>query len=409
MRTPTRQVTRILGTTALAAGIALPVWAQSNAELRQQVATLESRLDALESNGQFRISEGTVIEVGGYVKADFILDLDEALGDVFVPESISIGDADDNERFRAHARQTRLFFKTETGTASGPLKTHIEFDLFGTGGNEIFSNSHSPRLRHAYANWNGWTIGQTWTNFMPIESYPTTVDFNGPAGIPFIRQAQIRYTVPVGDAFTVSASLENSEFSGRDAAGAISESTTTGIRAGLDGLPDFTLAAAWKTERSFVKLAGVLRELNSPVSNDSDTGWGVNLSGNANLWQGGTIQASLTYGEGVGRYILNGAGQDAFIDAAGNVNPITSMGATLGLSQELSPRLTGGLALGYYSVDDMFDPTDTEELKTVHASLFWKPADRITVGAEAIWGERTLFDGSSDDASRLQTSFQVSF
>ena len=397
-----------------ASGIAIlcaagPVTAQSEAELRQQVASLEARIDALEDNGQFRIQEGTVIEFGGYVKADFILDLDEALGDVFVPESISIGEADDTDRFRAHARQTRLFFKSETQTGAGPLKTHVEFDFFGTGGNEIFSNSVSPRLRHAYGSWNGWTVGQTWTNFMPIESYPTTVDFNGPAGIPFVRQAQIRYTMPVGENFTLSASLENSEFSGRDASGSISESTTSGIRAGLDGLPDFTLAGSWKSDRAFVKLAGVVRELNSPVSNDSETGWGVNLSGNAEIWQGGLVQASLSYGDGIGRYILNGAGQDAFIDGAGNVNTITSMGATLGLSHEITPTLTGGLAYGYYSVDDRFAGTDTEELQTVHASLFWKPADRLTIGAEAIWGERTLFNGSSDDAVRLQTSFQVNF
>lgn len=87
-----------------------------------------------------------------------------------------------------------------------------------------------------------------------------------------------------------------SEFSGRDAAGPISESTSTGIRAGLDELPDFTLAASWKGDKAFIKLATVVRKFVSPTSNDTATGWGVNLSGNASLWEGGTrLQTSVQF------------------------------------------------------------------------------------------------------------------
>ncbi len=284
------------------------------------------------------LAQSTTVEVGGYIKTDFIYDFDEALGDAFNVDGITITGVGDNARFRAHARQTRLFFKASTETERGPLKTHVEFDFFGGGGNEVFSNSYSPRLRHAYGTWNGWTVGQTWSNFMPIESYPSTVDFNGPAGIAFIRQAQIRYSFPVSGNVTISASLENSEFSGRDAFGTISESTGTGIQAGLDQYPDFTLAAAWKGEKAFVKLATVVRKFNSPTSNDTATGWGVNLSGNAALWEG-----------------------------------------------------------------------DTDNVSTAHASLFYKPTQRMTVGAEVIYGRREIVSGANDNATRLQTSVRFSF
>ena len=160
----------------------------------------------------------------------------------------------------------------------------------------------------------------------------------------------------------ISASLENSEFSGRDAVGPISESTTTGIRAGLDELPDFTLAASWKGDKAFVKLATVVRKFGSPTSNDTATGWGVNLSGNASLWEGGTIFGSLSYGDGIGRYLINGFAQDAFIDAAGQIQTIEASGATFGISQAISPKLTAGLALGYYEVNDTFAATDTDNI-----------------------------------------------
>ncbi len=404
-----RRLALLLSTAALAAGGSPALAQQSAADLRAEIAALEARVSGLEGEGRLKFSPGLTVKIGGYIKTDFIFDFDEALGDAFNVDGITISDVGDNSRFRAHARQSRIFIKTSSQTNSGPLTTHFEFDFFGGNGNEIFSNSYSPRLRHAYGTWNGWTVGQTWSNFMPIESYPTTVEFNGPAGIPFIRQAQLRYTFPVSENVKISASLENSEFSGRDAGGPISESTTAGIRAGIDEIPDITLALAWKTDKSFVKLAGVYRRFNSPTSNDSADGWGVNLSGNAALWQGGTVQASFTYGEGIGRYIINGFAQDAFVDAAGTLHTIAASGATIGVSQELSPKLTAGLALGYYQVDDTFAPTDTDNVSTVHANLFYKPTDRLTIGAEIAYGRREIVTGASDNATRFQTSFQFNF
>ena len=392
-----------------ATSITGPALAETAAELKQRVAALEARIGSLEDEGRLKFPSGTTVEIGGYIKTDFIFDFDEALGDAFDVDGISITDTDDDQHFRAHARQSRLFFKTSTDTARGPLMTHLEFDFFGGNGNEVFSNSYSPRLRHAYGSWNGWTVGQTWSNFMPIESYPSTVDFNGPAGIPFIRQAQIRYSFPVSDSVTISASLENSEFSGRDAAGPISESTGSGLRAGIDQLPDFTLAASWKGERAFVKLATLVRQFDSPASNDTATGWGVNLSGNASLWEGGMLYGSLTYGDGIGRYLINGATQDAFVDAAGNLQTIEAAGATFGISHEVNPKLTLALALGYYEVNDTFAATDTDKITTAHATLFYKPTERMTVGAELIYGQREIVSGANDDALRLQTSVQFNF
>ena len=401
--------TQALIATLLASTIAMPALAQSAADLKQQLAALEIRIDGLESEGRLKFPSGTTVEIGGYIKTDFIYDFDEALGDAFNVDGITTTGVGDNPRFGAHARQSRLFFKTTTETNRGPLKTHVEFDFFGGGGNQVFSNSYSPRLRHAYGSWNGWTVGQTWSNFMPIESYPSTVDFNGPAGIPFVRQAQIRYTFPVSSRVSISASLENSEFSGRDAFGTISESTTSGIRAGLDQYPDLTLAAAWKGDKAFVKLATVFRKFNSPTSNDTATGWGVNLSGNAALWEGGTLQGSLTYGDGIGRYLINGFAQDAYIDALGRLQTIEAAGATFGISQKINPKLTAGLTLGYYEVNDTFAPTDTDNVATAHLSLFYKPTNRVTVGGELIYGRREVVSGASDNATRLQTSVQFNF
>lgn len=127
---------------------------------------------------------------------------------------------------------------------------------------------------------------------MPIEFYPNTLDFQGPSGIPFIRQAQLRYTFPTSGNLTFSASLESSEFSGRNAAGSLGQISGSGLNAELDQLPDFTIAAAWKGECASLRAAAVLRELTASGDADSETGWGVNPAGGADLWPGGRLVAS---------------------------------------------------------------------------------------------------------------------
>lgn len=406
MRTERRGRSRLFTTAAaLATAAASTASGQTLQELQARVAALEA---AQAEQGRIIVPAGTTFEFGGYIKADGIYDFDQGQGDTINIGGLVLG-APDGGGFRAHARQSRFWFKTTTDTDQGPLKTHLEFDFFGGGGNQIFSNSYQPRLRHAYGTWNGFLAGQTWTNFMPISFYPDTLDFQGPSGIPFIRQAQLRYTWNPSEQLAISASLENSEFSGRNAAGLLGETAGNGFNANLDSVPDVTLAAQWTGDRAAVRGAAVLRELNSPGDLDSETGWGVNLAGSADLWQGGKIVGSLTYGDGIGRYIIDGVGQDAFVDPAGQLQTITATGATVQVSHEFSPTITAALAAGYYDVDETFAPTDTDNLTTVHASLFWKPNKKIRIGGEVIYGEREFASGATEDATRLQTSVQFNF
>lgn len=406
MRTERRGRRRLFTTAAaLATAVASTASGQTLQELQARVAALEA---AQAEQGRIIIPAGTTFEFGGYVKVDGIYDFDQGQGDTINTGGLVLG-APDGGGFRAHARQSRLWFKTTTDTDQGPLKTHLEFDFFGGGGNQILSNSYQPRLRHAYGTWNGILAGQTWTNFMPISFYPDTLDFQGPSGIPFIRQAQLRYTWNPSEQLAISASLENSEFSGRNAAGLLGETAGNGVNANLDGVPDFTIAAQWTGDRAAARGAVVLRELNSPGDLDSETGWGVNLAGSADLWQGGKIVGSLTYGDGIGRYIIDGVGQDAFVDPAGQLHTISATGATVQVSHEFSPTVTAALTAGYYDVDETFAPTDTDNLTTVHASLFWKPNKKIRIGGEVIYGEREFASGASEDATRLQTSVQFNF
>lgn len=370
----------MLSSLAGAAGLATPALAQSVADLQATVATLEDRIEALEedTSGGWEILPGTTLRFYGYAKVDLLYDLDFSLGNTIFGVAGLDATSTPGEDFTGHAFQTRLGFDTTTETDLGTFRTKVEGDFFGAGGGQF-------RLRHAYGALGGFLGGQTWTNWMPIESYPGTLDFQGPAGIPFARRAQLRYTFEPGSGLKASFSIE-------DDPSALS-----------DG-PALTAAASYSFGNSFVKIGAVSRQFSGPGGDEN--GYGVNLSGNTSLWEGGSLQASYTTGEGIGSYMVFGG---ADLDAAGDA--IETEGITLGLTQALGEKFSLGIAYGMREIDFSAGAlgTDTEELETIHLSLTYSPIERVTVGLEYITGERTDFNGASFDADRIQASAQFNF
>src|SRR4029078_9847195 len=236
--------TATMGVVALALGIASqPAIADELQELQRQIEALESNVRAPESRqevrerpaanavtagatkGSFKLpGSDTAVTVGGYGKlgGGFVKPRAgvASTADLFLqPNAIPVGPgAGDNERNQVKfgARESRVFAKTSTPTSWGDLVTYVEGDFYGADGNESVSNSNGLRLRHAYGSLGPLLGGQTWTNFMYVPSSQAQVDFGGPVGQIFDRQAQIRWTQPFSAAGSHaggrwSVALENPE------------------------------------------------------------------------------------------------------------------------------------------------------------------------------------------------------
>lgn len=334
-----------------------------------RIAALEARVAELEERPKLGFGVGGVdLTIYGYIKADLIYDLDSDLGNTIFGLGTLAPGSETGSNFRGHAFQSRLGVRAELDGATAVL----EGDFFGSGGGQF-------RLRHAYVDIGGLRFGQNWTNFMPIESYPSTLDFQGPAGIPFARVVQARYTHDTGAGLGFSGSIEQS--------------------AGSSSEPAVTAAVFHKGERHFVKLAA----LGTRVDTGAGTvdGWGVNLSGNAQLWEGGSLNASFTTGEAISSYMVFG-GADTFGGA-----PVESDGITIGISQTMDDW-TFGIAYGLRE-NNVGAATDTEMLQTVHLTANYQIRDNTTLGLEYIVGERDLFNGSSVSADRVQAAVQFNF
>ncbi|WP_158275453.1 DcaP family trimeric outer membrane transporter [Maritimibacter sp. 55A14] len=403
MKYATKRIATLAGSTALASAMLMaPAFADTSA--------LDARVST-QSAGTVNVPANTVLTFGGYVKADFIYDFDQTQGDTIFPPSLTIPDSAANDGgFRFHVRQSRLNITSTTQTGIGEVTAKIEWDLFGGQGNQAVSNSEHFRLRHAFIQTNGWTIGQYWTLFMPLSSYPGTVDFQGPSGILFVRQPQIRYTHQVNDMFSVAFSVENPETIG-DSGGSVNNN---------DQVPDFVAAVRAEGAWGSVDVAGIYRNIEDPnlaptiggvpvTGSDSDDGFGIMFGGIFNAWQGGSINGNVAWGEGIGRYVVDGA-PDARLDGGGSVDAVEVLMYNIGVTQQLSPTLSAGLQWGVTEIDDTFAAaTAPETQQTIHASLFWSPTDRMTVGAEVSWNELELVNGASEEATRLQTSVQFNF
>ena len=388
--------------------------------------------------GSFKLpGSDTSIKIGGYIKADLIYDVGSDLGDSFVFSSIPAdGSTQDNRKgnFRAHARQTRINIKTVTPTKYGDAVTFWEGDFFSSGGNEILSNSSRFRIRHAYGSLGPVLVGQTWSNFMYLDAYPDTLDFFGPVGLPFIRQAQVRVTLKPTENLTVSVSLENSEFTGLAAGAGANDSVGTlggtrrggdDLQFGIDTLPDFTARVTYADDWGSFSVSGVGRLLdvdsggvdhNGDDVDDSTFGGGVLVAGVLNV---GTLipalgddyfVANFTWGDGIGRYIINGFNQDAFLDDGGNLNSIETWGVAASYTHYWSDNLRSNVVYGHYEVVDTFANDVTESLDSIHVNLMWKPTPRIQFGVEWIYGARDFTDSSLDNESqRVQFSGQFFF
>jgi hypothetical protein len=361
------------------------------------------------------------VTLGGYVKLDAVFSnpsagVDNAADLQLNASSITVGPgAGDHERNQVKfgARETRLFAKTNTPTSLGDLDTHIEFDFYGADGNESVSNSHGLRLRHAYATLGPFLAGQTWTNFMNPAALPETLDFGGPVGQIFDRQAQVRWTQPFGSSAFArsgrwSVSLENPETVAQGPGGA-------SFRADDDRVPDITGQVAFDTPRGAFSLHGLVRQLRvdsaaSPAAADQKLGAALSVTGVVPVRGSDDVRFTASAGNGIGRY-SNGFFPDAVIGGDARVRLPAQWGTFVAYRHYWTERLRSSLVLSAAGEDNPSGaPGNTNKAtRSAHVNLIWSPVAKSDVGLEYIYADRETEDGQRGHLNRLQASAKYAF
>jgi len=354
----------------------------------------------------------TTYKFGGYAKFDAMFsDYSDAtpggnslMRQFYYAPQIPIGDGTGSSDMTTdfQARESRINFKVDTTTASGSkITAFIEMDFFThEDGNEVVSNSYSPRLRHAFIKYDKWTVGQTWSTFQDVSVLPEALDFVGPAeSTTFIRQAMVRYT---------SGNLE--------LAAENPQAFVVGGARDFSTVPDLIARYTFKMDGgSYVRVAGLMRSIKVGPEGGSqadETGWGISASTKFVFDNGGDLRAMVTVGDGVGRYIGLGFVPDGYIDVNDNIQTAESLAWFVSYRHLWNDKWRSNIMYGTTSNDytsDVAAATLNDTASSIHVNLIRNVLPKLDVGAEFIFGEREIVNGTDGDFTRFQVSAKYSF
>ena len=203
------------------------------------------------------------------------------------------------------------------------MRAFVEGDFAGS--SRVF------RLRHAYGQWKGLLVGQTWSTFVDPEAEPDGIDFEGLNAIALFRQPLVRWTKRLGERYSLATAIENPAPDITNAKG-------------VSQFPDIVVRARWRPPRDGhgaprphervppgrarerrAALPADPRRAARPAEHDAldvrlrgRRGGRLDRSLGSRTWTG---HFSAYAGSGIGRYITDLGtlgGQDAFYDPATN-------------------------------------------------------------------------------------------
>ena len=389
----------------------------ANEELRileEKIAELVKRVDAQqarEENGSFQATEQqSLISVGGRIDLQATLGWPEGN---FLAGKIPLSSEGENAQLQTSARDSRFWIKSRTPTPYGPARALIELDFWGSSGDEKNTNSHNPRLRHAYVTVGGFTIGQTNSAFNSLVTLDT-IEFV--INDVFVRQPLVRYSIDKGSV-AYDLSFEQPETTLIDKNASI-------ITPQDDQLPDLVAAIryypAWG-EASFALLFRRLSQDRAQLSDgtelntkDAAFGYGANLSAKIQTYKQDDLRFDIQYGRGMGRYMAYNAFAAGFVDETGKIELQKSYGAHLGYRHFWTQNLRSTFAYAYAATHNSAKIQNNlqnanKSASSFQANLFWTPFANALTGLEYSRGSREVQSEENGKIDLARLVFRYEF
>jgi hypothetical protein len=370
--------------------------------------------------------------------------------------------------FFMNVQNSRLFVETQTPTAFGLAKTHIEFDFAScTAGatasancsNSLtFVNPLIPRLRLAYATLGPWMFGQNWGIGFDLASMPEEFNSTGQVGTwgrARLPEASYTFSFPsMFGATTLQVGIEMPESSLGTPLGLPLATDTAGVPAASGALVENPLKNEWP-EPAFaltfnqpwghVQAHADMMEtyLNDGLGlNQSFLGGGGGFSGDFKLGAMGGGKDSIGWSgwAGKGDLVDNGSPANWFAPSVvsnfgapgmyGHAGvPLTAANAAL-LSFQVPTEMGGNIWYQHWwtpVVRSTFDfgyaqqnlssallagaglTTYNHSEKLAIANLIWSPVPFVNTGFEFFYGNRTTVNYHTGDEIGLDYSFVMKF
>lgn len=338
----------------------------------------------------------------------------------FVPLKGIDGSANRKGIFTAQAKATQLGFRTLSHTNLGEIKTEISLDFYGQNFAILPSNLfYQPRLRYAYIELLGFTVGQAASNFVDLDSVGETVDYGGILGVSF-RHALIKYAFHFNKKTTLSISGERPTTDYTDNTGALLANSSASI-------PDLTFQIRHTDGFGHVALRGVLRDLKirdsssvgQPFINNSfrKTGWGLGISGKFFVYGKSNLFGQYNFGNGIGRYIVICNSQAAFYNPTARIFDLQkASNLILGFEHFWTEILRSNIIYGDTQIKvSKFTPLltgttrVTKAFKQYFINLIYSPIPALDTGIEYGQATRRSVDLKYGKAKRITVGISYKF
>ncbi|GIQ60529.1 hypothetical protein Flavo103_36650 [Flavobacterium collinsii] len=330
--------------------------------------------------------------------------------------------------FSMDMRQSQLRFVSTIQLNNGKeIKSMLEADFEGA------NNTSQFRLRHAWVQYDHWTVGQTWSNFGDSSLWPSPLlDWDGPTGMVLSRRIQVRYTARFKEnghtAFELSA-----EYMEPRRLYDYTLNPTHGVDYAPSRAPDAVVGIRYAFDnKGFIKVAGLYRSVAYDSENvaagetqfdfASQNGGGITAitsiffrkkSGLIN-----NLQAQWTIGKGIGDYFLavGGSGLDGFArsDYSGKLDLLPVHAGFISYERFFNKKFHSMIMASY---NHFYDGAATQAgwdrmtnyQFTLNASYDF--FDFLTVGLEPQIGYKQLqyADGNTQGANAVRINFGMLF
>lgn len=374
--------------------------------------TGQDLLDASFPNSWPIFGGNSRLRIGGYVKLDYIQDLDGmydrfqvTVQNVPVPND---GRPEQSGYMNMFARESRfnIDFRGKTGLGD-PFQIFFEFDFFNLDRGPF---NQSVRLRHAYGVYDRLLIGRTWGTATDLYAVPVTIDFEAGDALAGTRRAQIRWEDELGKKMKYAVGIEMLEFPGINPLGQSGQASQL--------LPLLAGRLTRKTNKGgrIMLSASVFQLRWDPDSSNSDKtaiGWGVSFSGREYFgskkhylfWQ-------ASYGDGWGSNILTYISDgSAVLNPEGAIETMIALSYGGGFVYNLSKVLSTSVSTFWSSIDpsQYLSNNVMKSGGTAHVNLIWSPVKKINTGIEYIYAKRINVDDRFGEANRIQFMIKYIF
>lgn len=354
---------------------------QHNVQQKQQILIEEVKIQPVQLNVETvrpsMVSKaGASVNLYGFVRAD--AEYQFKGGDGIFNRINKVDNSPANEdRFYSTATVTRIGLDFTAPVTDAKVGGKVEIDFRGAG--------DTVRIRHAYLNYNNWLVGQTTSSFLSGETQAEILDFNGALGIGTFRTPMVRYSDKIDANTQYFVGLEQGRADNRfpALAGKLSHKLADG--------------SGVVTARALIQEVRARGEGITPTDaayDDTKFGWGVGLGANYKLSPQLLLNADYSHVKGDNKYILYTDTSYSTNTAKDNIDLTEFNAVSVGATYKFNPKLRSTLGYGAIFYDDA-PQLQNDKVQQGWLNVMYNPTKPVTFGAEYIYGERELGNGTT--------------